>query len=275
MENKRVLVIGGTGYIGKELVDELIRRGYSVKVISRKAYGEHILQGSVLDKEFLSENIKNFDYVIYLTAVIRSILKSRYKQNATGLGNVIDVMNENKIRKIIYFSTMNVNIKKTGHYGNSKKECEKIIKESSLDYVIIRPNYVYGIDKNNYFYDLIKTIRRTKICPVIGFGGNKIQPVNKNDLARITADVLRYFNPGETIEVSGRNAFSINEVIAIIKKEGNFRFLKFYIPITFLKLFKRFIPFDVDGFDEDRISIKNDFSFGHNLRDDIKEMMKL
>ncbi len=275
MENKRILVIGGTGYIGQELVGELLRRGYFVRVLSRRAYGEHIIQGNVLDKDNLSKIIKDFDHIIYLAAVIRSLRKSKYKENTIGLKNVLDVMLRNDVKRIIYFSTQNVNVEKTGHYGNSKKECEKILKESSIDYVIIRPNYVYGIDKNNYFYDLIKTIRRTKVCPVIGFGENKIQPINKNDLARITADLLKYFNSKEIIEVSGRNSFTINEIIDIIRKEGNFKFFKFYIPITFLKLFKRLIPFDVDGFDEDRVSIKNSFSYAHNLKDDIKEITKL
>ena len=56
MEDKRILVIGGTGYIGKEVCSELLKRGYFVSVLSRKLKESDkvkVLNGSVLDKGFL------------------------------------------------------------------------------------------------------------------------------------------------------------------------------------------------------------------------------
>ncbi len=278
MENKRILVIGGTGYIGKEVCNELLKRGYSVSVLSRSLKESDkvgVLNGSVLDREFLSRNLKNFDCVIYLAAVVRSIFKSKYQENTIGLKNALDAMEKNNVNKIIYFSTQNVNIENTGYYGNSKKECEKFVKNSNLDYAIIRPNYVYGLDMNNYFYSMIKIIRKTRLCPIIGKGDYKIQPVNKKDLARITADVLRHFRNKETIEVSGKETITINEIIEFIKKEGNYKFIKIHLPISFLKLFRRIIPFDIDGFDEDRVIPNNNLSYAYNLRDDLRELMKI
>ena len=278
MEDKRILVIGGTGFIGKEVCSELLKRGYFVSVLSRKLKESDkvkVLNGSVLDKGFLLRNLKNFDYVIYLASVVKSLVKSRYSENITGLRNTIDAMERNNVSKLIYFSTQNVNIEKTGYYGNSKKECEKSLKESNLDYVIIRPNYVYGVDMDNYFYRMINLIKKTKVCPVIGKGNQKIQPVNKKDLARITVDVIRHFRNKEIIEVSGKDTISINEIIDFIRREGEYKFVKVHLPIKVLKLFKKVIPFDIDGFDEDRIIIENNLSFAYNIKDDLRELIKL
>ena len=152
MENKRILVIGGSGYIGKEIVHKLLSYKYEITILSRNPEVNHLklLKGSVLDKSFLLKNVKNFDLIICLASVIRSIKKSKYKENIIGIRNLIEVMEKNHLQKLIYFSTQNVLIEKTGEYGNSKKECEKIVTKSGLNYVIIRPNYVYGIDKENY-----------------------------------------------------------------------------------------------------------------------------
>ena len=240
MENKRILVIGGSGYIGTEVVQVLLNYNYNVTVLSRNPNigNVKILRGSVLDKDFLLNTVKGFDLIIYLTAVIRSINKSKYKEIVTGLKNLIESMKKNNLKRLIYFSTQNVLIKKTGEYGDSKKECEKVLINSDLNYVIIRPNYVYGIDKKNFFYNLSNIIKKFRICFIIGNGENKIQPINKNDLAKITLDCVKNFKNGLILNASGKDIISINEIIKIISEETSIKFFRFHIPLLFLKFFK-------------------------------------
>ncbi len=260
MENKRILVIGGYGYIGKEIVSILLEHNYNITLISRMKRNNKDLVGDVLDKEFLLKNVKDFDCIIYLAAIVRSINKFKYRENIISLRNLIDVMKINNVKRIIYFSTQNVYLEKTGYYGNSKKECDKTLINSGVEYIIIRPNYVYGIDKENYFYQLIRLIRKFKICLIIGNGDNKFQPINKKDVANITLKCLNNFKTSDIIDVSGKCNVSVNEVIEFIKKETNSKFLVIHIPLFILKIFKNIIPFDVDGFDKDRVSLNADFN---------------
>ena len=280
MENKRILVIGGSGYIGKPIVKRLNKQGYKVTVLSRNPKkiinGIKYIQGNVMNKDFLLKNVKDFDVIIYLAAIIRTLKKSKYKENIIGLKNTIETMYTNKIKKIIYFSTQSIYIKKTGPYGNSKKACEKLILNSYLNYVVIRPNYVYGIDKYNDFYRLYSIIKKTKICPIIGSGKTRFQPINKNDIVEITLKYIKKWKPKEIVDVSGKTTISMNEVTEIIKKQTNSWFIKIHIPLSILQLFKWIVPFDVDGYTDDRTPINKNTLKGYaNIKEDINNLIKI
>jgi NADH dehydrogenase len=283
MENKRILVIGGTGYIGRVLVNGLNNEGYQVTVLSRNPKkakverGVEYVEGNILNKEGLLQNVKNYDIVIYLAAVVRTLIKIKYKENVIGLKNTLEAMCINKIRRILYFSTQNVYLNKTGPYGDSKKTCERILRNTSLEYIIIRPNYVYGIDRYNDFYKLYKIIKIARICPIIGNGKTKMQPINKNDLAKIALKSIKEWKSKEEINASGKTAITLIQIRNIIKEKMHIFFLTFYIPLWFFRLCKWIIPFDIDGYTEDRIppegtNVQRGISA---IEEDIGEIVKL
>tara|TARA_Y100000310_G_C20684797_1_gene818253 strand:+ start:991 stop:1800 length:810 start_codon:yes stop_codon:yes gene_type:complete len=267
----KILVIGGSGYIGKAIVKELLKENYEITILSRNVKkAENTIQCDLLNKIKLKEVIKNYDLIINLASIIRTLRKSKYKENIQGLKNLIEVMDINNIKKLIYFSTINVHLKNPGKYGNSKIECEKLIKNSNLDYIILRPNYVYGIDKNNDIYKLLKIIKTFKVYPSIGNGEKRFQPINKEDLASITLNLVKNFKKS-SLDLSGSELISFNEIV----NSTNLKHLKLTAPLKLLKVFKKILPFDVDGFKEDRVGEENKFTLKHNIREDIKEIMKL
>ncbi len=280
---QRILVMGGTGYIGQAVVDRLDKEGCQIVVFSRDPKrrehkeGVTYIKGSMLDKKFLLENLKNFDVVIYLAAIVRTLNKARYRENIVGLENVLETMRVNELNKIVYFSTQNVYIEKTGPYGKSKKICEEIIHNTLLDYNIIRPNYVYGIDRHNDFYKLYKIMEKTKICPLIGSGNTRIQPLNKSDLAEITIRCIKEWHPGVEINVSGRKVISIKQAVDIIKRQAGIKCMLLHLPVWILRLCKFAIPFDIDGYTEDRVFTEGADAEkgGADIEEDISRMIAL
>lgn len=276
--SQKILIIGGTGYIGTPLVKKLKNAGYEpILLIRNKADFRDEFAGcgyfiaDLLDKESLRKNINGFDLVINLAAIIRTLDKKKYQENVSGTKNLIEVLEEKGIKKIIYFSTQSVNLKTKGPYAKSKEESEKILMSSKLDYMIIRPNYVYGVDNLNDFYRMALMAKKFRILPVIEGGNYKIQPVLKEDLINIVFGFVENFQPKSVIEISGSELISINEAGQLTKENLGIHCLKISIPVFILKLLKNFIPFDVDGYTEDRIS-KNPFleykfsSFRENLK---------
>ncbi len=270
----KILVTGGSGYIGSEIVSKL-KSKYDITILSRnpKQLGVKTLKGSLTDRQFLLDNIKNYDLVINLAAIVRSFIKSKYKENIVGTKNLVEALERNNIKKLIHFSTHNIYNKKTGYYGTSKKISEDLVKNSNLNYIILRPNYVYGIDRNNDLYRLINILKKTKIAPIIGSGNTKIQPINKEDLADITLKLVENFKPKTIYDASGSKTISFNEIVDFTEKQLNKKIIKLHIPLFPLKLFKFVIPFDVDGFLEDRISKQKPFKLKHDIYEDLRKII--
>ncbi len=251
------MVIGGNGYIGRGLVKKLKLNNFDVTVLLRKnipEYESKNIVGDLLDKECLLKKVRNFDLVVNLASIIRTVHKGRYQENILGLQNVIDAMGANSIKRIIYLSTQNVNLASQGYYAASKDLCEKTLQKSSLDYVIIRPSIVYGIDKQNDFYRLINLIDKWRVVPIIGSGENKMQPVLKDDLISVIIMAAKDFNKNQIIEVNGKDTVSMNQIISYISRSLKVVPIKIHAPLAIFKIFRKFIPFDIDGYTEDRIS---------------------
>ncbi len=261
----KILVIGGTGYIGKVLVDKLIKENYDVT-----SYGSK--ECNVIDRKMLLEKVKGFDMIIYLVAVIRTTHKDKYAENFIGVWNTLNAMKKNNIKKICYFSTQAIYKKNIGIYAESKKICENLIKISNVDYVIVRPNYVYGIDKQNDIWRLYNIAKRFKLCPIIGNGNNKIQPIRKELLCDETIKFIKEWVSKNEIDISGDMVVSLNQIGEIISKRTKSKII--HIPISILKLFRRFIPFDINGYEEDMISDKNKIE-GNNIVNDIEKISEL
>lgn len=280
MENKRILVIGGTGYIGREIVSVLSGRGYQVSVLARHPPKERnkkikFFKGDVLVPESLSSGMRDKDVVIYLPAVIRSMNKGKYMQNPTGLENTIGAMKRSKVKRIIHFSTINCTIPKTGPYGNSKKLCERIVTDSGLDFMIIRPNVVYGKDDENDFYRLHRIMRRFHMYPILGDGKSLFEPINKKDVSLLTLEVLKKWKKGRIVHLSGKEKVSLNAVADMISKMSRSSGLGIHVPIAVLKIFKGIIPFDIEGYDKDRVARKDTLYGKSDLKDDLKTILSL
>lgn len=280
---KKILVIGGTGYIGTPLVKKLKKEGYDLTLLVRdekdfrdEFAGYRYFVADILDKESLEKNVKDFDLVINLAAVIRALDKKKYNENILGMKNLIEILESKEINKLAYFSTQNVNLKNKGPYAKSKAEAEKLLLASKLEYMIIRPNYVYGVDVHNDFYRLTRIAKKFGVLPMVGRGENKIEPVFKDDLINIVAGLVKNFEPRSIIEISGSESISIGEIGKIMRECLKKNCSTVRVPITPLKLFKHFIPFDIDGYTEDRVSL-NPFS-GYefsSFRENLKKIIDL
>lgn len=149
-KNKSILIIGGTGSIGRELLLELIK--YDLKVVrvySRDEYKQFMLQnelwqhkniryliGDVRDKDRLSKAMQGIDIVFNLAA-LKHVPSSEYnpfevvKTNVIGVQNTIEASIENKVRKVIYTSSDKA-VSPTNTMGATKLLAERLI--SSADY---------------------------------------------------------------------------------------------------------------------------------------------
>ncbi|TRO47900.1 NAD-dependent epimerase/dehydratase family protein [Candidatus Bathyarchaeota archaeon] len=130
-EKKRILITGGAGFIGSHLAEDLVKSGYSVKIIDDFSTGNvnnilglfnyknfKMIRGSITDKELLTKAVSNVDAIFHLAAQIhvdRSIIEPSYtfKVNTLGTLNILDAALENDVEPVVYASTSEV-------YGSAK-----------------------------------------------------------------------------------------------------------------------------------------------------------
>ena len=176
----KILVTGGAGFIGRNLVEFLLEENQVViyddlsnsskaDILPLMEKGAKFVKGDILDYPTLQKSSKNCDMIIHLAAksgVADSVLhpESTMDVNVNGTENVMRCCVQNKIKKIIFASSASVyadsekpinedsKTKPQSPYGKSKLEAEKIIKKYSaeleIDSIILRMFNVYGKGQN-------------------------------------------------------------------------------------------------------------------------------
>ena len=149
-----ILLIGGNGFVGKALINELRKKRIKVTYISRSqnysiSKDEATwIQGDIFDIENIVINEK-YGIAIHLIGTIKN--KKLYsKLNTESVAQTIELCQKHNINKLTYFSA-NGGFKR---YLESKHAGEVLVKDSKLDYLIVRPGLMYGKDRFSSYFNI-------------------------------------------------------------------------------------------------------------------------
>lgn len=225
------LITGANGFIGDHLCKLL------------KEAGEEIIkfEGDLLDSKCIAKYLHSkIDLVIHLAAKINSKNNDFLRKiNVDGVQNILNFARETKAKKIIFLSTIRVNSNFPDPYIQSKRIAEKIIRESEIPYVIIRPSMVYGPGDKKNIASIIKLAFRYKFIPVFKIS---FQPLYVDDLVKIIAASMKK-ESCLVLDVVGQEVVSFFEIIKEIKKIKKFYILNFPWLFDFLLLVFSYTPF--------------------------------
>ena len=150
-----ILLIGGNGFVGKALLNELRKKRIKVTYISRSqnysiSKDEATwIQVDIFDMENIVINEK-YDIAIHLIGTIKN--KKLYsKLNTKSVAQTIKLCQKQNINKLIYFSA-NGGFKQ---YLESKRNGEKLVVDSKLNYLIIRPGLMYGKERLTSYFNIL------------------------------------------------------------------------------------------------------------------------
>ena len=150
-----ILLIGGNGFVGQALIKEFMKYRVDVSYLSRtqnhSIYKDEAtwIQGDIFDIENILINEK-YDIAIHLIGTIKN--KNLYsKLNTESVSQSIKLCQKHKIKKLVYFSA-NGGFKR---YLESKLAGERLVKDSKLDYLIVRPGLIYGKDRLTSYFNIL------------------------------------------------------------------------------------------------------------------------
>jgi UDP-glucose 4-epimerase len=220
--SKNLVITGVSGFIGRHVAEEAIRRGYRVAGVDRKRSDAREIaidftRADVRDRDSMMRVVKDNDYVIHLAAVTSNVEFVRnpvdcYDINVTGFANVIDAAAKSGCRKLIYASSAAVYLdtfsedaiiewsKQSNHYAKTKMMNEMMAKSYQDIYGMtttgLRYFNVYGEGENEKgdYASIITLFLRAKkegaALVVYGDGTQARDLINVMDAARITLDLL-------------------------------------------------------------------------------------
>lgn len=249
----RILVTGGTGFLGKRLLQMLLDKGHDVSVFSRHMHDDlpesaTVHTGDVRDKNALRKAFSKIDAVYHLAICLNEADPEMWDINVTGTKNVVELCKENKVKQLIYMSSSGVMgetdrpsredfpYKPKTQYEKSKMESEQIIKKSGVSYTIVRTTIIIG--PNMVWAKIFETAK--KGFPIIGSGKNYFHLVYVDDVVSLLATVLG--NPkaaNQAFHVASKDTPTYGDVYRIICEELKCEMTKKHIPIWLAYMMSR------------------------------------
>ena len=228
----KVVVTGGTGFMGSHTADELTRRGYHVIVFDQAESpwlhpDQEMMIGDVLDPKSLAMAMKGARYV-YHFAGIADIEESRSRPvetmnlNVMGASLVVEAARQSGVERVIFASTMYVYSPFGSFYRASKQAAETIIEayqqEYALDYTFLRYGSLYGPRAQDWngLRKYVQQVVEGGQITYAGTGEEKREYIHVYDAARLSVDVLDEKHRNRAITVTGSQILSSKEMMDLI-----------------------------------------------------------
>lgn len=246
----KILITGGSGAIGKSLVDTLIERGYSVRLLTRDVYlkkndsKKEFCAGDVRDIKSLHSATLGIDTIIHLAGITHTNTRKLYYEiNTVGTKNLIEAAKRNSVKRFIFISSRTAGAD-AGAYALSKLLAENEIMNSGLRWLILRPSEVYGGDEGEAIQILLAILQKGKRAPVIGNGTYLLSPVHRDDVVDAVVSALERTELEKKIYIlSGPEEMTYLELIERLSKITGKKAKKIFIPVVIAKIIAALLSF--------------------------------
>ena len=224
----KVLVTGGTGFIGPKVVHALRARGREVRALVRRpdratqlaSWGAELVAGDVTDPASLRAAVEGCTHVVHLVSILKGSPSEFQRVMTQGTADLIAAAKEAGVERFALMSALGTSeaTKDTVPYFTSKWAMEQEILRSGLEYTIFRPSFVFGRD-GGALPLFIKQVRYSPVVTVIGSGLQGIQPIWAEDVAEyFTRSVDHPQAANRTFEIGGPDVATWNELYLKIAK---------------------------------------------------------
>lgn len=231
---QKVVVFGGSGFLGSHVADVLSERGFKVVIFDRikSPYlreDQQMVTGDILDYGQVASAVKGASFV-YNYAAIADIAEAQNKPidtirvNVLGSSHILEACREHKVSRIVYGSTIYVYSEQGSFYRSSKQATELFIENYheiyGLDYTILRYGSLYG-KRANEFNFINNIIRQALVEGKIerkGDGSEIRDYVNVLDAARASVDILDDEYKNAHIMLTGNQSMKVKDLLSMIKE---------------------------------------------------------
>jgi NADH dehydrogenase len=219
----KILLLGGTGFVGQQICEQLTRAGLGVTVPTRRAIkartvqtlpGVDVIEADVHDEATLARLLPGHAAVVNLIGVLHGS-EQRFRAAHVELPRrLARAMQAAGVRRLVHVSALGASADGPSRYQRSKAEGEAVLRESGLDLTLLRPSVIFGAGDN--FFNLFARLQASVPLLLLPGACAKLQPVWVGDVARAVLRCLQ--DPatvGRTYELAGPQVCTLGELVRI------------------------------------------------------------
>ena len=231
---KKIVILGGSGFIGFHVAEFLEKKGHkvtSIDIVDPQNTLENIsyITCNLLDKETLKKEIKGHDIVFNFASIanIEDCAKNPEKAiniNILGCLNALEASKEAKAERFIQASSVYSQFNKAGIYSMTKMSSESLVKfyneKYNLNYTIIRFGTLYGpkSGQGNTLLNYIKEAIETNTINYPGTGEELRELIHIFDVSKVSAKIIDKKYENETLMITGIHPYRIQDIFELIKE---------------------------------------------------------
>jgi NADH dehydrogenase len=226
--NDLVVVFGGSGFIGKQVVRALARAGKRVRVAMRQPHLGHelrvmgdvgqiqLVQANVRFSESVARAMEGADAAVNLVAVLHENGNQNFETlHVEAAGAIGEAAAKHGVKRLVHISAIGA-APNGARFARSKYGGERAVQDVLPSATILRPSIVFG-PEDNFFNRFAQMATLAPVLPLIGGGQTKFQPVFVGDVAdAIVAALDKRDARGRVYELGGPRAYSFAELLRFI-----------------------------------------------------------
>lgn len=233
---KKILVLGGSGFLGSHTADALSKSGKKVTLMDKVNSpwlrdDQKMIVGDVMNYDLLERSMKGIDCVYYFAGIadIKEAKSSAYntiETNILGLTKALEAAVKNKVKKFVYASTMYVYSSHGSFYRATKQAAEIIIEtyqeNYGIDYVFLRYGSLYGPRSQNWngIRGFIQQVIENGFIEYYGNGSEVREYIHVLDASSLSAKMLDEKYKNKAVTITGQQSIKVSDMFAIIFEIG-------------------------------------------------------
>lgn len=230
----KVIVFGGSGFLGSHVADALDDAGRDVSIydIKNSAYlrpSQNMILGDILDQKKVEAAVKDCD-IVYNFAGIADIDEANTKPfdsvqcNILGNSIILEACRKARIKRFIFASTLYVYSASGAFYRSTKQACELLIESYheifKIPYTILRYGSLYGprSDERNFIHTIIKQALTQNKISRYGDGEEIREYIHVQDAAKGSVEILSEEFANQHVILTGNQQIKVKDLLSMIKE---------------------------------------------------------
>ncbi len=243
MKNNKIIILGGAGLVGQNLIYQLKNKGYSHIVVFDK-HRENLAVLRKLQPDIIAEyadlaesgswqdHFNEAETVIMLQAQISSMKEDDFlRNNVHSTSNALNAMRKYKVPYVILVSSSVIESVADDFYTHTKKQQEDLVVQSGLPYLVLRPTVMFGWFDRKHFGWLSRFMKKSPVFPIPGYHSCIRQPLYVADFCNIIINCIQTRVYGKIYNISGREKIDFIDIIREIKRATKSNILILRLPI--------------------------------------------